>query len=229
MSFKFENLMPDSVKEKFFEDDTPAPQTSAPLIKLVPHPIPPAASFTITPDTSASFPISPITIAEKMIPPNPMLDELRARIGLEATPLGKQLHEVLEALSDSGMTEDQKIKTALKIGHITPESVVETLNSVQQLLTADKQKFEAQMSTAETSEVLGRQQKIAGLDSQISELESQLNAARQQKMTLAAELGERVSKIAMARTNYTAAYETRKSEVDQMATHYQQISLQGKR
>lgn len=216
MTFNIKDHLPKGVADALFEEEkttAPAKPSPLPVGATMPHaPAPDLPNYTQTPPIVA----------------NPLLDDLRRRTSFEATPLGQQLQGYIGALDDTGLSEDQKIKTALKLGHFTAQSVIETLNGVQQLLVADKQKFEAQMTAASATEVSGRQQKIAGLDSQIAEMESQLNAARQMKSSLTAEAMEKSAKIASLRSDYASAYDARNSEILQMITRYQQNSTQGK-
>lgn len=223
MSFKLTDIIPDSIKDKYMEDETPAQVTSPAKPSLLLNALSSSSPSNFLPSLGQqpTFPISPDVIAAKINTSNPILDDLRIKTSFEATPLGQQIQGFIDALNDTGMTDDQKIRTALKLGHITPESVITTLNGIQSVLVAERQKFDAQMSTASTSEVDGRQQKVAGLESQIAELESQLNAARQQKSTLAAEATEKAAKIASLRSDYSVAYDRRNTEIAQMITKYQ--------
>lgn len=224
MSFKLTDIIPDSIKDKYMEDETiaqaiiPAKPSQPLIVNSLSSPSP---SNFLPSLGQPTFPISPDVIAAKINTSNPILDDLRSKTSFEATPLGQQLQGFIDALSETGMTDDQKIRTALKLGHITPESVVSTLTGIQAVLGSERQKFDAQMSAATTSEVDGRQQKVAGLESQIAELESQLNAARQQKSTLTTEATEKAAKIASLRSDYSVAYDRRNTEIAQMITKYQ--------
>ncbi len=212
MSFKLTDIIPDSIKDRYLEDDTVQSATPVAPTRTVHAPpvrsIPSLPTFVIPP---------PVAVVSS----NPLLDDLRKRTSFEATPLGQQLQGFMEALNDTGLPEEQKIRTAMKLGHITPESVVETLNGVQSVLAADKQKFDAQMSAYQATEVDGRTQNIASLESHIADLESQLNAARQQRVSLAAEVTEKSAKIASLRSDYASAYSQRLTEIQQMAAKYQ--------
>lgn len=223
MNFKLTDIIPDSIKDKYMEEEpehgavAPVKLSQALRDTIPTTPNPPPSNFLSSLSQPIAVPITPLVTPTS----NPILDDLRSKTSFEATPLGQQLQGFIDALSETGMTDDQKIRTALKLGHITPESVVSTLTGIQAVLGSERQKFDAQMSAATTSEVDGRQQKVAGLESQIAELESQLNAARQQKSTLAAEATEKAAKIASLRSDYSVAYDRRNTEIAQMITKYQ--------
>jgi len=152
-----------------------------------------------------------------------ILADLRTKTNFEATPVGQQLKDSTDALADTGMSDEQKSKTAMKLSHQSPAQVVSVLQGLQAVLVSDKQKFEATMQTATTAEVSSRQTKSAQLQSAIDAAESQLNAMRQEKAQVDTELQEKQNKISSARANYATASEARSTELAEMISHYQSI------
>lgn len=205
--------LPKSVSDQFFtEDDTPQP----PLPVDIPVP---SVIKDVAYKYRTDIPAAPVA-------DNPLLADLRSRTSFETTPIGQKLQEFITGLDDTGMSDTQKIKTSLKLSHITAASVIDTLNGLSAVLAADKQKFDAQMSTATTKEIEGRQQKMANINSQIHDLESQLNALRNQATDLAAEIDAKTRQIQGLKDNYKAAFDLRSGEISTQISHYQSI-LQG--
>lgn len=234
MSFKFENLIPDSVKDRFLEDESAPPQVSA-------KPIPAVA---VPPSNFQNSLTSPITMQGQQgtsamsglfgsVGAQPayttpsatlaFLTDLRTKTDFDTTPLGQQLKSFMDGLADTGMADDLKSKTALKLSHQTPSQVVSVLQGLQAVLAADKQQFEATMQTATVAEVDARKTKSAQLQSAIEDAESRLNAQRQEKAGVDADLEQKRDRIASARANYAAASEARNTELADMISHYQSI------
>lgn len=212
MDFNFKSHLPKGVADALFteEDESKSqPQSEHTPIPFVVKEI--AHQYNIPSTASAD---------------NPILSDLRSRTSFETTPIGQKLQEFITGLDDTGMTDTQKIKTSLKLSHITPVMVVDILNGLVALLAADKQKFDAQMSLATTKEIDGRQQKMANINSQIHDLESQLNALRNQATDLTSEIDAKTRQIQSLKDNYKAAFDLRSGEISTQISHYQSI-LQG--
>lgn len=214
MNFDIKSHLPKGVADALFtEDDSQPKPTFQPIDIPVPNVI-----RNISTDYTHSAP-APIAA-------NPLLDDLRSRTSFESTAIGQQIQSFITGLEDTGLPETQKIKTALKLSHIAPATVIDTLNGLQAVLAADKQKFDAQMQTVTTKDVEGRQQKMAQIDSQINELESQLNALRANKADISSEIDSKVRQIQGLKDNYKAAFDSRSAEITTQISHYQSI-LQG--
>lgn len=215
--------LPKGLVDAYFENDTPAapaqvaqpfvlnpPSATAPFVLSGVHVQPPA----VTVYHSSPTPSSAVSS---------ILADLRSKTDFDATPTGQQLKGCIDALSDTGMSDEQKSKTAMKLSRQSPAQVVAVLQGLQAVLTADKQHFDATMQTATTAEVSARQAKSAQLQSSIDAAESQLNTTRQEKSQVDAELQQKQDKIASARANYAAASESRNTELAEMVNHYQSI------
>lgn len=216
MDFNIKNHLPKGVADALFTEDDSQPQ-QAPKSQPISNPVPVPSIIREAVNTYTP----PSTSAD-----NPLLKDLRSRTSFETTPIGQKVQEFITGLDDSGMSDTQKIKTSLKLSHITAASVIDTLNGLSAVLAADKQKFDAQMSTATTKEIDGRQQKMANINSQIHDLESQLNALRNQATDLASEIDAKTRQIQGLKDNYKAAFDLRSGEISTQISHYQSI-LQG--
>jgi hypothetical protein len=221
MNFDIKSHLTKGVADALFtEDDNPKPQQEKPRPQapVVDIPVP-----AIIRNVTSPYPhTAPAPVAAD----NPLLADLRTRTSFESTPIGQQLQSFITGLDDTGLSDTQKIKTSLKLSHITAASVIDTLNGLQALLATDKQKFDAQMTAATTKEVDGRQQNMANINSQIQELESQLNALRNTASDLATEIDSKTRQIQGLKDNYKAAFDTRSGEISTQISHYQSI-LQG--
>lgn len=221
MSLK-DHLPKGVVDALFEEEDTPAP---------APHPNVPAPSVAVA---SIQWPqqiTSPHGLIATLVPSAslpasavaPILADLRTKTDFDATPIGQQLKGSIDALADTGLSDEQKSKTALKLSHQSPAQVVAVLQGLQSILVSDRRNFDATMQTATAAEVDARQAKSAQLQSSISDAESRLNAMRQEKASVDAELQQKQDKITAARANYAAASEARNTELAEMISHYQSI------
>lgn len=221
MSLK-DHLPKGVVDALFEEEDTPAP---------APHPNVPAPSVAVA---SIQWPqqiTSPSGLIATLVPSAslpasavaPILSDLRTKTDFDATPIGQQLKGSIDALADTGLSDEQKSKTALKLSHQSPAQVVAVLQGLQSILVSDRRNFDATMQTATAAEVDARQAKSAQLQSSISDAESRLNAMRQEKASVDAELQQKQDKITAARANYAAASEARNTELAEMISHYQSI------
>lgn len=224
-----EDHLPESVKAKLCDPEVPKAPESAPVQQSVPSS---ATQWSQNPDVrqsiSTNFPsampnigATPASVLSSAVAS--ILSDLRTKTDFDATPVGQQLKQCIDALSDTGLSDEQKSKTAMKLSHQSPANVVSVLQGLQSVLAADKQKFDATMSTATTMEVDNRQSQSAQLQSQIEAAESQINAMRQQKTQIDNEIQEKQNKILNARANYLAASEARRTELAEMISHYQSI------
>lgn len=216
MNFNVKDHLPKGLADALFVEEDSSPAQSNPVPRPA-IPVQTPSQFS----TLVGTPPSALVAADSQL-----LSELRSRTSFESTPLGKQLQGVLSDLADSGISETQKMKTALKISHIPASNVIDTLTGLQASMAADKDKFDAQMAAATTSEVEGRQQKMASVDSQVSDMESQLNALRTTKSTLTTEIAAKAGQIQKLKDNYKAAFDVRSGEISTQISHYQSI-LQG--
>lgn len=214
-----EDHLPDGIKDVLCEPDAPAAKPVPPPV-AVPYvlPIAPITSFVSqTSHTDAGA----ITVTSSAV--SSILSDLRAKTDFNATPVGKQLKESLDALADTGMSEEMMSRTAMKLTHQSPAQVVSALQVLQTALIADKAQFEASMQKATVAEVAARQAKSHQLAQDIEAAESKLAGMRQEKSQVDSELQQVQDKISSARANYAAASEARNTEITEMISHYQNI------
>lgn len=166
MSFDFSNLIPDSVKERFLEDESAPPQVPAkpsPVV-VVPtsnfHP-PITSNVVIQGQQSTSSALSGILGGTYTTPSATLaiLTDLRSKTDFDATPIGQQLKSNMDALDGTGLADDIKSKTAMKLSHQSPAQVVSVLQGLQSILVSDRRNFDATMQTATAAEVDARQAK----------------------------------------------------------------------
>jgi hypothetical protein len=213
------DYLPKVVGDAMYEEELPKVPVPAPRPMSVPTgSLGPRISYQM-PSTSAAVVSSAVSA---------ILSDLRAKTNFDATPIGQQVKESMDALADTGLSDEQKVKTAMKLSHQSPAQVISVLQGLQAALLADKQHFEATMQTATTAEVNAREAKSAQLQSSIDAAESQLNAMRQEKAQVDMDSQQKKDKIASARTNYVAAFEARNTEIMEMISHYQSVPAEVK-
>ena len=214
-----EDHLPDKVKNALCDpDESTAPQAVPVPIAVPRQPESPYQPITAMFSGTLTTPSPVVSSAVSSI-----LSDLRGKTDFDATPIGQQLKGCMDALADTGLSEEQKSKTAMKLSHQSPSQVISVLQGLQSVLVADKQHFEATMQTATTAEVNARQAKSAQLQSSIDAAEAQINAMRQEKSQVDTELRQKQEKISSAQANYAAASEARNTELAEMISHYQSI------
>lgn len=212
-----EDHLPNGLKDALCEPEAPA------VSQPVPHPVAPQ-SFSSIPPTMPTVYAPTVTFSSGLSSAvASILSDLRSKTNFDATPVGQQLKESSDALADTGMSEEMKSRTAMKLSHQSSAQVVSVLQGLQAVLVSDKQHFEASMQTATTSEVSARQAKSAALQSSIDAAEAQLSNMRQEKAQVDMDLQDKQNKITNARANYAAASEARNTELVEMISHYQSI------
>jgi chromosome segregation ATPase len=206
----------DRIHDALYEEQ--APTAPEPIHQQPAQPLPTFQPLADSVMPSGAAPASVLSSGVSSI-----LSDLRDKTNFDATPIGQQLKGCMDALADTGLSEEQKIKTAMKLSHQVPSQVVSVLQGLQSVLVTDKQHFEATMQTATTAEVNARQAKSAQLQSSIDAAEAQITAMRQEKSQVDVELRQKQDKISSARANYTAASEALNTELAEMISHYQSI------
>lgn len=228
MSFNLKDHLPKGVADALFEDDAPTPQVHASSL-VNPPPVPPQSNTPWPQQPAMPTPLEHLAqLGAQGAYTSPsatlaFLTDLRSKTDFDATPIGQQLKSSMDALDGTGLTDDIKSKTAMKLSHQSPAQVVSVLQGLQSILVSDRRNFDATMQTATAAEVDARQAKSAQLQSSIDDAESRLYAMRQEKAQVVAELQQKQDKITSARANYAAASEARNTELTEMITHYQSI------
>lgn len=212
--------LPDAIHSAIFEDDPPKTKPNVEPVASPVQSVPVQAPVYFAPVTDSGTAMSSAVLS--------ILSDLRGKTDFDATPIGQQIKGCFDALAETGLSDEQKTKTAMKLSHQSPSQVVSVLQGLQAVLVADKQHFEASMQTATTAEVSARQAKSAQLQSSIETAESQLSAMRQEKSQVDSELQQKQDKISSARANYASASEARNTELAEMISHYQSIPAEVK-
>lgn len=217
-----EEHLPDGLKDVLCEPDAPSakPVQNAPQPVSVPYM--PVVQIPTT-NTPIYVPNNPAPSSVTSSAVSSILADLRSKTDFNTTPVGQQLKESLDALADTGMSEEMMSRTAMKLTHQSPAQVVSALQVLQTTLIADKAQFEASMGKATVAEVAARQAKSHQLAQDIEAAESKLTGMRQEKSQVDSELQQVQDKISSARANYAAASEARNTEITEMISHYQNI------
>ena len=230
--------LPKSVADALFEpEEAPAPSQPIPAV-LPARFIPPSNFGTIAVQSSADvassagFPNTVVSMSQAGLATSPVtsaavasiLADLRSKTDFDATPSGQHLKNCREALADSGMTEQQIVKTAMKLSHESPAQVVSVLQELQAVLASDRQQFEATMQAATSAEVDSRHATATQLSQAIEDAEAKIRSMRQERDRLDAELLDKKLRIVNAQKNYAAASEARNTELAEMISRYQSIS-----
>lgn len=188
----------------FNEDEKPNPR---PIAIPSPTGFAPVLAGSTVPMTSATYPI-PTVVPDGH---NTFLDNLKAKTDFDSTPIGQQVREHMVPLDGLPLTEAQKFSAVLKAGAkdgLTGASIVQALQALLAALDQDKTSFDTAIGAKQTA-AKAIEDKIADARKTQDDLTTQLVTAR--------------STIESKTAQYQAAYDARKTELQDKINHFSSL------
>lgn len=181
-----------------------------PADKPGPVATPPVAGV---PLTSATYPF-PTNGTTPVVPvdgPNSFLDRLKAKTDFDSTPIGQQVKEHMTPLEGLPLTESQKFTAVLKAGAkdgLTGAAIIQALQALLATLDQDKASFDTAIDAKRNA---------------AKEIEAKIAAARAEQDRLTTDLVTAQSGIQTKTAQYEAAYNARKTELQDKISHFSEL------
>jgi hypothetical protein len=226
----------DSLKHMAFEDEPEKSEKAAPATTpaealtfgTAAHTFAAPAPAFAPEETSAPAPAGySLPINAGVVPDNDeVYRKLLSRTDFEGTDVAATIHKFLEplkAIPDTVMPPNIKFKTAVLQAKaqagLTEDGILAVFDTLQAKLKQEEDAFNAKAQQFASHEVTGRQDQIAQISAQITQLQQQL-------AQLSGELVEAQGKSAHVQSQFAAAAQRRRTEIEQQKTQYA-ASLKG--